>query len=105
MAEHLAVSRGVRCDPGHIVLVSGTQQGLQLCLGAVLRPGDAAWMEDPGYPAARKALEAVGARLVPVPVDGHRGAARHQFLCDLEADSLIGARHQGDTLVLHDALL
>jgi len=53
------------------VLVSGTQHGLQLCLGVVLRPGDTAWMEDPGYPAARKALEAAGARLVPVPVDGH----------------------------------
>ncbi len=71
VAEHLAVSRGVRCDPGHIVLVSGTQQGLRLCLGAVLRPGDAAWMEDPGYPAVRRALEAAGARLVPVPVDRH----------------------------------
>jgi GntR family transcriptional regulator/MocR family aminotransferase len=71
IAEHLAVSRGVRCDPGHIMLVSGTQQGLQLCLGAVLRPGDAAWMEDPGYPAARRALETAGARLIPVPVDGH----------------------------------
>jgi len=53
------------------MLVSGTQQGLQLCLGVVLRPGDAAWLEDPGYPAARKALQAAGARLVPVPVDGH----------------------------------
>lgn len=71
LAEHLAVSRGVHCDPGRIVLVSGTQQGLQLCLGVVLRPGDAAWMEDPGYPAARRALGTAGARLVPVPVDGH----------------------------------
>ena len=71
LAEHLRVSRGVRCDPNHVVLVSGTQHGLQLCLGAVLRPGDAAWMEDPGYPAARRALEAAGARLVPVPVDGN----------------------------------
>jgi GntR family transcriptional regulator/MocR family aminotransferase len=71
MTEHLAVSRGVRCDPGHIMLVGGTQHGLQLCLGAVLRPGDSAWMEDPGYPAARRVLEAAGARLVPVPVDGH----------------------------------
>ena len=69
IAEHLAVSRGVRCDPGCIVLVSGTQQGLRLCLGAILRPGDAAWMEDPGYPAARNALRAAGARIVPVPVD------------------------------------
>ena len=71
VAEHLAVSRGVRCDPGQVMLVSGTQQGLQLCLGAMLRSGDTAWMEDPGYPAARRALEAAGARLVPVPVDGH----------------------------------
>ena len=71
LAEHLGVSRGVRCDPDHVVLVSGTQHGLRLCLGAVLRPGDAAWMEDPGYPAARGALEAAGARLVPVPVDGN----------------------------------
>ena len=71
VAGHLLVSRGVRCDPGHVVLVSGTQQGLRLCLGVVLRPGDAAWMEDPGYPAARRALDAAGARLVPVPVDGH----------------------------------
>ncbi len=71
VAEHLAVSRGVRCDAGNVVLVSGTQHGLQLCLGAVLRPGDAAWIEDPGYPVARRALEAAGARLVPVPVDGH----------------------------------
>ncbi len=69
MAEHLAVTRGVRCDPGHVVLVGGTQQGLRPCLGAVLRPGDAAWMEDPGYPAARAALKAAGARLVAVPVD------------------------------------
>ena len=69
VAEHLVVSRGVRCDPGCIVLVSGTQQGLALCLGAILRPGDAAWIEDPGYPPARRALAAAGARLIAVPVD------------------------------------
>ena len=70
VAEHLLISRGVDCDPGRIMLVSGTQQGLQLCLGAILGPGDPAWMEDPGYPAARRALIAAGARVVPVPVDG-----------------------------------
>ena len=34
-----------------------------------MNPGDAVWMEDPGYPAARRTLEALRARLVPVPVD------------------------------------
>ena len=35
----------------------------------LLDPGDAVWIEDPGYLGARGALLARGARLVPVPVD------------------------------------
>jgi len=70
IAAHLAATRGILCDPGHILITSGTRHGLHLCAAALLRPGDAAWMEDPGYPSARQILEAAGARLVPVPVDG-----------------------------------
>jgi GntR family transcriptional regulator / MocR family aminotransferase len=69
VAAHLAATRGIACDPGRVMITSGTQQGLRLCVEALLQPGDAAWMEDPGYPAARRVLEASGARLVPVPVD------------------------------------
>jgi GntR family transcriptional regulator/MocR family aminotransferase len=69
IAAHLAASRGIACDPGRIMVTSGTQQGLRLCIEALLRPGDAVWMEDPGYPTARRVLEASGARLMPVPVD------------------------------------
>jgi GntR family transcriptional regulator/MocR family aminotransferase len=36
----------------------------------LLNPGDAAWVEDPGYLDARGALLGAGARLAPVPVDG-----------------------------------
>jgi GntR family transcriptional regulator / MocR family aminotransferase len=35
----------------------------------LLDPGDAAWTEEPGYPGARAAFRAAGARLVHVPVD------------------------------------
>ncbi|GGJ35593.1 MocR-like pyridoxine biosynthesis transcription factor PdxR [Neoroseomonas lacus] len=69
IAEHLAATRGMACDASRIVITSGTQQGLRLCAEVLLRPGDAVWMEDPGYPTARRTLEALGARLVPVPVD------------------------------------
>jgi GntR family transcriptional regulator/MocR family aminotransferase len=69
IAEHLAATRGMACDPSRIIITSGTQQGLRLCAEVLLRPGDAVWMEDPGYPTARRTLEALGARLVPVPVD------------------------------------
>lgn len=69
IALHLAASRGIRCDPSCILIVSGTQQGVRLCADALLRSGDRVWMEDPGYPATRNTLAAAGMRLVPVPVD------------------------------------
>ena len=69
IAEHLAATRGVACDPSRIIVTSGTQQGLRLCAEVLLHAGDAVWMEDPGYPAARRTLSALGALLVPVPVD------------------------------------
>ncbi len=69
IAAHLAATRGIVSDPGCIIVTSGTQHGLRLGAEVLLRPGDAAWMEDPGYPAARRTLAAVGARIVPVPVD------------------------------------
>ncbi|APT58348.1 MAG: PLP-dependent aminotransferase family protein [Azospirillum brasilense] len=71
IAAHLAATRGIACDPGRVLVTSGTQQALRLCAEVLLRPGDAVWMEDPGYPSARRILEACGARLVPVPVDRH----------------------------------
>ena len=70
IASHLAATRGIRCEAGCVLLTSGTQSALRLLAAVLLRPGDAAWMEDPGYPPARRSLEAAGARVVPVPVDG-----------------------------------
>ncbi|CAD5257694.1 GntR family transcriptional regulator [Bosea sp. 62] len=70
IARHLAANRGIRCDPGCIMITSGTQQGLRLCAEALLSPGDAIWLEEPGYYAAHGTLRAAGMRLIPVPVDG-----------------------------------
>jgi GntR family transcriptional regulator/MocR family aminotransferase len=44
---------------------------MNLAAQVVLDPGQAAWVEDPGYPGTRGALIAAGASLVPVPVDAH----------------------------------
>ena len=51
-------------------LVARHARALRVAAAALLRPGDRVAIEDPGYPGARAALEAAGARLVPVPVDG-----------------------------------
>jgi GntR family transcriptional regulator/MocR family aminotransferase len=69
IAIHLAATRGIQCDPACIVILGSTQQALRLCAEALLRPRDAVWFEDPGYPASRRALEAAGVKLVPIPVD------------------------------------
>lgn len=69
IAEYVGAARGVHCHAGQVVVTSGAQQGLDLIARLLLDPGDAVWMEDPGYPGAKFALHAAGACIVPVPVD------------------------------------
>ncbi len=69
IAAYLATARGVRCTAEQVIVVAGAQQGLDLAARVLLDPGDAAWIEDPGYFGARGALVGAGARLIPVPVD------------------------------------
>src|SRR5579863_1836506 len=69
IAAHIGITRGVRCTPEHIIMTAGSQGALDLAVRTLLSPGEAAWLENPGYFGARSALLATGARLVPVPVD------------------------------------
>jgi GntR family transcriptional regulator / MocR family aminotransferase len=69
ITHYLAVSRGVRCSVGQVVVVSGVQQGLDLVARLLLEPGESVWMEDPGYFGASIAFNSVGAKIIPVPVD------------------------------------
>jgi GntR family transcriptional regulator / MocR family aminotransferase len=69
IAAHLAATRGLLADPANIVVTAGTQQALRIAAELLLDPGDAAWVEDPGYIAGRGALLAAGAVPVAVPSD------------------------------------
>lgn len=69
IAAYLGAARAVQCTPEQVIVVSGGQQGLDLVARLLLDPGDAAWIEEPGYPGARGAFLAAGASLLPVPVD------------------------------------
>src|SRR5215475_5137429 len=66
IAAHLAATRGLLAEPANIVVTGGTQQALRIAAELLLDPGDAAWVEDPGYIAGRGALLAAGATLIPV---------------------------------------
>lgn len=70
IAAYLNLARDLRCDPNQVLIVAGAQQALDLAARVLLDPGDAVWMEEPGYMGATSVLRAAGARLVPVPVDG-----------------------------------
>jgi len=71
IADYVRRARGVRCTADQVLVVSGSQQGLDLAARVLLDPGDIAWIEEPGYLGARAALLAAGATLATVPVDRH----------------------------------
>ena len=62
-------SRSVRCEVDQIVVVNGSQQGLDICARLLLDAGDRFVMEDPGYQMARHTFAVTGAVAVPIKVD------------------------------------
>jgi GntR family transcriptional regulator/MocR family aminotransferase len=62
-------ARTIRCDLDQIVVVNGSQQGLDLCARVLLDPGDRFVIENPCYDMARQIFAGAGALPVPVAVD------------------------------------
>lgn len=56
--------------PDDVHIVSGAQQGIDLAARVLLRRGDVAAVESPGYRGARDAFVAAGARVEAVPMLG-----------------------------------
>jgi GntR family transcriptional regulator/MocR family aminotransferase len=95
IAEYLGSSRGVNCSPERVVIVSGVQQALDLLARLLLKPGDAVWMEDPGYFGAITAFTNVGARIIPVPVDEHGiSVSKGKQLCPRAKGAYLTPAHQ-----------
>jgi GntR family transcriptional regulator/MocR family aminotransferase len=60
-----------------VIIVAGAQQGLEMIAKLLLDPGDLAWMEEPGYPAARSALISAGAQIEFAPIDDQGVLVEH----------------------------
>lgn len=69
LADYLALSRGVHCQPEQVMILTSSQQALQLLALMLLDAGDEVWLEEPGYPGARNAFLAAGARLRAIGLD------------------------------------
>ncbi|MCG6962897.1 MAG: PLP-dependent aminotransferase family protein [Acidobacteria bacterium] len=62
-------TRGMRCSPAEVLVLSGSQQGLDLVVRALVDPGDVVVVEEPTYVGMLPVLRGAQARVVGVPVD------------------------------------
>jgi GntR family transcriptional regulator / MocR family aminotransferase len=69
LADHLRRARAVPAGPENVMVTRGTGHGLDLIAATLLRPGDGAGVEEPGYRVARYVFAARGGRIVPCRVD------------------------------------
>ncbi|MBB3394243.1 PLP-dependent aminotransferase family protein [Rhizobium sp. BK060] len=69
LQAYLWRARSIECSSDQIVIVNGSQQGLELCARILLDPGDTYAIEEPCYPMARHVFTSVGTRAIGITVD------------------------------------
>src|SRR5208282_695734 len=70
LREHLALmlaGLGIAAHSGQILLTQGTSQAIELVIRYLLKPGDAALVDDPGYYNMFGNLRLHGVEMLPVP--------------------------------------
>ncbi|MBB4008235.1 MocR-like pyridoxine biosynthesis transcription factor PdxR [Allorhizobium taibaishanense] len=76
-------ARSIRCEPDDVVIVNGSQQGLDLCARLLLDRGDKFVIENPCYPMARSIFQVTGA--IPIPVNVDAEGIRSDLISKLDA--------------------
>jgi GntR family transcriptional regulator/MocR family aminotransferase len=69
ICTYLRTARAVHCDSHQVMIVTGSQQALEISTRVLVDPGNVVWIEEPGYWLTRHVLDSADCRLVPVPVD------------------------------------
>jgi GntR family transcriptional regulator/MocR family aminotransferase len=67
--SYLRRARGIACSPDQLLITPGVLGGLALLAATLIRPGDMAGIEEPGYPDARELLARAGAVVAPCRAD------------------------------------
>ncbi|MFK3604753.1 GntR family transcriptional regulator [Pseudomonas sp. AP19] len=68
IADYLRSYRGMHCEADEVIVTTGIRHGLDLIARTLLKPGDTACVEDPGYKPARRLFRLAGAQVVPIPL-------------------------------------
>ncbi len=69
LLRRMLLDRGIATLPEEILVVNGSQQGIDLVTRLLVGRGDTVIVEDPTYHGALNVFRALGARIVGVPVD------------------------------------
>ncbi len=67
------INAGVTLHPDEIVITTGCQEAMTLCLRAVTKPGDTVVVESPSYYGTLKAIESLGLKALEIPTDAENG--------------------------------
>ena len=65
----LMQKRGISSPPEEILVLSGSQQGIEIAARVFIDPGDVVIVEEPSFFSALQIFNTAGARIVGVPVD------------------------------------
>ncbi|MFH0914922.1 MAG: pyridoxal phosphate-dependent aminotransferase [bacterium] len=88
VAEDAGRRRGLRFNPGQVVIGPGSKPALFFPTLALVRPGDEVMYPDPGFPTYKAMIEVAGGVPVPVPL-----RESEDFSLDLDAfDRLVSER-------------
>ncbi|MDK3018883.1 MocR-like pyridoxine biosynthesis transcription factor PdxR [Pseudodonghicola flavimaris] len=69
ISAHLAAWRGLDCDPAQVIVTGGAWEAFDILGGALLPPGAALAVEDPGWATLRQAMTRAGIRPQPLRID------------------------------------
>jgi len=85
VSEHLGSTVGLRVPAEQVLIVNGSQQGLDLAARVLLDPGDTVLVENPAYLGALQVFASYEANIVGVPCDegGVRPAELRRLLENL----------------------
>lgn len=69
IASYLQTYRAVNCKSDQVIIINGSQQGLDLIGRVLLKKGSKVWIEDPGYFGVKASMKSAGASIHPCPLD------------------------------------
>lgn len=82
--------KGVIASPSEIMILNGSQQGIDLVASTFVGPGDTVVLEEPAYPCAIDVMRKRGATVYTIPIDAEgMQVDRLAVLCDSRPPKLI----------------